>query len=283
MENGADVSQPNRDRQTCLHLASKAGNLDVVRKFIEEGHDIMLEDSQNRSPFYYAVSMGFLDILSLISKTCDRVLSEVWSSLDHFGRTPLHHHVAATFCSAEVLNFLIQIGCDVNQSDRAGNSPLGLYVSSFHLSIQSDIFLLLVQKGADPHWINEHGQTLAHLVMHHQGADTTILEYLFTVGVDPATTDLDGRTLMHHGALHGAFTEDLIDFLDCRGVLAHYLTATDFTCKTPLDYAKEMALRNPHRDVYDNPRWEESLKNLNAKLPSWYVFISAIICIQQLI
>ncbi|KAF2999551.1 hypothetical protein E8E15_000479 [Penicillium rubens] len=268
MENGADALQPNGDRQTCLHLASKAGNLAVVCKLVEEGHDIMLEDSHGRSPFYYAVSRGFLDILSLMSKICDRVLPEVWSSLDHFGRTPLHHHVASVFCSAEVINFLIQIGCDVSQPDRAGNSPLGLYVSSFHLSIRSEIFLLFVQKGADPHWMNENGQTLAHLSMHHQGADTTILEYLFTVGIDPATTDLDGRTLMHHGALHGAFTEDLMNFLDCQGVLDHYLTATDFTCKTPLDYAKEMVHRETHGDVYDDTRWEESLKNLNATLPS---------------
>lgn len=116
----------------------------MVCKLVEEGHDIILEDSHGRSPFYYVVSGGCLDMLSLISKTCDCVLLEVWSSLDHFGRTPLHYYVASVFCSAKVINFLIQISCDVSQSDRAGNSPLGLYVSSFHLSIRSEIFLLLV-------------------------------------------------------------------------------------------------------------------------------------------
>lgn len=283
MENGADASQPNGDRQTCLHLASKAGNLAVVCELVGKGHDIMLEDFYGRSPFYYAVSGGCLDILPWMSKICDRVLPEVWSSLDHFGRTPLHHHVASYFCSAEVIDFLIQIGCDVSQSDRAGNTPLGLYVSSFHLSIRSEILLLLVQKGADPHWMNENGQTLAHLIMHHKGADTTILEFLFTVGIDPTTRDLDGRTLMHHGALHGAFTEDLMYFLNCQGVLDHYLTATDFTHKTPLDYAKEMVHRERHVDAYDDLKWEESLKNLNATLSSWYEFVSAIICAKKLI
>ncbi|KAJ5565509.1 hypothetical protein N7513_001751 [Penicillium frequentans] len=116
--------------------------------------------------------------------------------------------------------------------------------------------------------MNENGQTLAYLIMHHQGADTTILKFLFTVGIDPATRDLDGRTLMHHGALYGAFTEDLMNFLNCQGVLDHYLTAIDFTRKTPLDYAKEMVHRETYGDVYDDLRWEESLKNLNATLPS---------------
>ncbi|KAJ6084313.1 hypothetical protein N7486_011113 [Penicillium sp. IBT 16267x] len=85
--------------------------------------------------------------------------------------------------------------------------------------------------------------------MHHQGADTTILDYLFAVGVDPATRDLDGKTLMHHGAIHGVFTEDLINFLTCEGVLDLYATATDLDYKTPLDYAEELAHRESLREV----------------------------------
>jgi hypothetical protein len=123
------------------------------------------------------------------------------------------------------VHLLIQLGCDVNQLDRDGSSPLGLYLSSFHLSIQSEIFHLLVQDGADPLWINERGQTLAHLTMRHWEADIAVLGYLFTVGVDPATRDLDGKTLMHPGAIHGVFTEGLSSFLDGEGVLN--LTTTE--------------------------------------------------------
>lgn len=272
MEKGADASQPNQARQTCLHLASRAGNLEVIRKLVEEGYDIMLEDSDGRSPFNYAVSNYDLNILSLMSRTCDRVLSVVWNSLDHFGKSPLHHHVASDFCSAQVVNFLIQRGCDVNQPDRDGNSPLGLYMSSFHVSIRSEIFDLLIQEGADPLWINEHGQTLAHLTMHHRGAVTTILDYLFAAGVDPAIRDLDGKTLMHHGAIHGVFTENLIKFLTCKGVLDICATATDLVCKTPLDYAEELVYRETPRDIYDDLRWKESLKSLNAAFLSRYDF-----------
>jgi ankyrin repeat protein len=180
------------------------------------------------------------------------------------------------------MKLLIQLGCDVNQPDRDGISPLGLYISSFHLSIQSEIFHLLVQEGADPLWINKHGQTLAHLTMHHKGADTTILDYLFAVSVDPATRDLDRKTLMHHGAIHGVFTEDLINFLGYEGVLDLYSTATDLVCKTPLDYAEELAHRESSREVYDDGRWEESLKSLNATSLSRYDLFSAINGSQQL-
>jgi ankyrin repeat protein len=160
MEKGADVSQPNRARQTCLHLASQAGNLQVTRKLVEEGYDIMLEDSHGRSPFNYAVSRGRLDTLAFMSRACDSVLSLIWNSLDHFGKSPLHHHVASVFCSAQVVNFLIRRGCDVNQLDRDGNSPLGLYLSSFRLSIRHVIFICLFRKvlirfgsmSMDKHW-----------------------------------------------------------------------------------------------------------------------------------
>ena len=266
MKKGADASQPNRARQTCLHLASQAGNLEVMRMLVEEGYDIMLEDSDGRSPFNYAVSSGCLEALAFMSRACDRVLSMVWNSLDHFGKSPLHHHVASVFCSAQAVNFLVQLGCDVNQPDRDGNPPLGLYLSSSHLSTRSEIFHSLVQAGADPLWINERGQTLVHLTMHHKRADTTILAYLFAVGVDPATRDLDGKTMMHHGAIHGVFTEDLINFLACEGALDVCATAPDLVCKTPLDYAEELAHQESPRKVYGDGRRKESLKSLNAAL-----------------
>jgi ankyrin repeat protein len=282
MEKGADASQLNRTRQTCLHLASQAGNLEVIRKLVEEGYDIMLEDSDGRSAFNYAVSSHHLDILSFMSRAYDRELSVVWNSLDHFGKSPLHHHVASLSCSAEVVNFLIQLGCDVNQPDRDGNPPLVLYLSSFHLSSRSEIFHSLVQEGADPLWINEHGQTLVHLTMHHKRADTAILDYLFAAGVDPAARDLDGKTMMHHGAIHGVFTEDLINFLACEGVLDVCATATDLVCKTPLDYAEELAHRESRREVYGDGRRKESLKSLNAAFLSWYDFLLAMNRSQQL-
>jgi hypothetical protein len=111
--------------------------------------------------------------------------------------------------------------------------------------------------------------------MYYKGADTTILDYLFTVGMDPATRDLDRKILMHHRAIHGVFTEDLINFLGCKGVLDHCATTTDLVCKTPLDYAEELA----HRE---SPRWEESLKSLNATSLSRYDLFSAINGSQQL-
>ncbi|KAL2815028.1 ankyrin [Aspergillus cavernicola] len=244
---GADTSRLNRACQTCLHLASKEGNLEVVRKLVDEGHDILLQDVDGLSPFHYAL-----------------MLSKVWHSLDHFGRNPLHHHVSSVLCSAEVVEFLVQLGCDVNEFDKEGNSSLGLYVGSFHLGVQSDIFFLLIRKGADLLWVNGHRQNLAHLFMHHREADSLILKYLFDHNLDPTARDLDGKSFMHHGAIHGVFTKELVEFLKREGVLD--LHATDSIDKTPLNYAEEKVHSEQPDDspLHYDPRWKESFRHLNA-------------------
>lgn len=213
---------------------------------VNEGHDIMLQDADGPSPFHYAVSGGHFDILDFMSKTFGRVLSWVWNTLDHFGKNPLHHHVESVF-SAEVVRLLVQFGCDVNQSDIEGNSALGLYMDSFHLSAQTGIFWLLALAGADLLWVNKKGQNLVHLLMHYRASHEVILDIVFDIGLDPAATDLDGRTLTHHGAIRGVFTKELLEVLECRGVLD--LHTRDSLGKTPHNYAEEEANREFLDDI----------------------------------
>ncbi|KAJ6004696.1 hypothetical protein N7540_013065 [Penicillium herquei] len=245
VEKGADACQRNRAHQTCFHLANKAGNLEEITKFVEDGQDIKLQDADGLSPFHHALLNCNVDVLQLFSSARSDDLSEVWHSLDHLGKSPLHHHVSSAFCSVE------------------GNSPLGLYLDSFHLSIQKDVFWLLSEKGADLLWLNKSGHNLAHLLMHHQGIDTAIIEFLFKTGVNPAAKDHEGKTFIHHGAIHGAFTKNLLDFLDHEGLLD--LSSPDLASKIPLDYAKEEAQRESLGDLPWCGRWEESFNNLTAK------------------
>ncbi|KAE8420679.1 ankyrin [Aspergillus pseudocaelatus] len=265
IEKGANSSLLNGSRQTCLHLASKAGNLEVIRKLVDEGHDILLEDIERLSPFHYALDDGRLDVLQFMSETCDNALSKVWHTLDHHGRNPLHHHISSLFIDVNMTNFLIQVGCDVNQPDQNGNSSLGVYLCSFHLAgVERDIFSLLVQKGADPLWVNGRQENLAHLLMHHRGADCEILRLLFDYGLDSAAQDIDGKTLMHHGAIHGAFTKELVEFLECMDALD--MQTRDSVGKTPLMYAEE---RKSHQDypvdsfLHFNRQWEKSFNALS--------------------
>ncbi|KAF4186740.1 hypothetical protein CNMCM7927_005127 [Aspergillus lentulus] len=238
---GGDSSRLNGADQSCLHLASKAGNLEVVRKLVNEGHGIMLPDIDGLSPFHYALCGGWLEVVRFMSTACESVVSETWRSLDHLGKNPLHHHVASIYCYTWMIDFLVQRGCNVNDADREGNSALSLYMGSFRLHIDREIFHLLLDKGADPLCVNGQKENLAHLFMHHRGADIEILQLLLKCGLDLAARDHEGKTVMHHGAIHGAFTHELVEFLRVNGVLDPY--ARDFRNKTPLDYAEEQTRR----------------------------------------
>ncbi|KAE8332983.1 ankyrin repeat-containing domain protein [Aspergillus sergii] len=264
IEKGADSSQVNGSHQTCLHLASRAGNLEVVRNLVANGHDILLKDIHGLNPFHYALNYSCLDVLQYMSEARESELSQLWHSLDDHGRSPLHHHVSSVLCYVDAVDFLIQCGCDANKPDAKGNSCLSLYVGSFHLKFDRDIFYLLIWKGADPLCVNERQENLAHLIMHHNGADHETLNLLFDLGLDPAARDTDGKTFMHHGAIHGAFTEELVEFHESIGALD--LHTRDSIGKTPLDYAEEKAHQKFSDVILSHfaGKWKESFKNLSA-------------------
>ncbi|BAE66596.1 hypothetical protein BDV35DRAFT_145348 [Aspergillus flavus] len=132
-------------------------------------------------------------------------------------------------------------------------------MASFRLSDRTNIFWLLALEGADLLWINKKGQNLAHLLMHHRASHEEILNVLFDTGVDPAVTDLDCRTLAHHGAIHGVFTKDLLKFLEYRGVLD--LHTRDSIGKTPLNYAEEEVNREFPEDIFSIHRQRGELEN----------------------
>ncbi|PYI17232.1 ankyrin [Aspergillus violaceofuscus CBS 115571] len=228
IEKGAVGLGLNGCNQTCLHLASKQGNVEVVRKLVDEGHNILLEDSDGLSPFHYALRRSRLDVLHFLTTACDGALSRLWHSIGHHGRNPLHHHISSIFCNFNMVDFLIQIGCDVNQYDAKGNSSLGL--------------------------------NLAHLLMHYRGADIEILEHLFHYGPDPAAQNYNGRTSMHHGAIHGAFTKELVEFLQRSDFFDMH--SRDSVGKTTLNYAEKKARGEDLEDVLFDPKWNDSFEAL---------------------
>ncbi|KAB8239096.1 ankyrin repeat-containing domain protein [Aspergillus alliaceus] len=198
-EKGADRSSLNQAHQTCLYLASKALNLEVVRRLMDEkDSDVRLLDNSDLSPIHHAVRRGHLDGLTTL--------------------------------------------------DADGNSALSLYLSSSRLCIQSDIFFFLVNEGADLFWVGRHQQNIAHLLMRHTEADTLVLEYLSHRGLDLTATDAEGKKFMHHGAIHGVFTNDFVQFLRVNGIL--YLDVKDTIGYTSLNYAEEQASRGWPEDIY---------------------------------
>jgi ankyrin repeat protein len=262
LDHGAQVFRLNLKRQTCLHLASKAGNVDAVRILMEKGGDITLLDVYNLSPVHYAVFHGHSDVMQLMSENCHEQLSNICVQDDHLGRSMLHYHAESPMCSPEMISVLMELGCDVDKLDAEGNSVLSQYLRSFHLLIRYDVFKLLLEHSRTQgiRWTDQKQRNLLHLVMRQWGDDNVrILEDLMGV-VDATTKDAYGMGIEHHGAIHGAFNKSLTRFLREKGYLN--LHSKDFSGKTALQYAEEEASRERHRDLFGNYRWQRSLQNL---------------------
>ncbi|KAJ5826584.1 ankyrin [Penicillium robsamsonii] len=262
LDHGAHVSRLNSKRQSCLHLASKAGNLDAVRILVEKGGDITLLDVYNLSPVHYAVCHNHSDVIRLMYENCHEQLSRICVQYDDLGKSMLHYHAESLMCSTEMISLLMKLGCDVDKLDTEGNSALSQYLRSFHLQIKYDVFKLLRERSRTEgiRWTDQKQRNLLHLLMRQWSDDNVhILEDLMDY-VDITTKDAYGMGIEHHGAIHGAFNKFLTRFLRKRAYLN--LHSKDFKGKTPLQYAEEEANRKRHRNLFQGHRWQRSLQNL---------------------
>ena len=262
LDHGAQVSSLNLKRQTCLHLACKAGNLDAVRILLEKGSDITLLDVDNLSPVHYAVRHNRSDVMQLMSENCHEQLSRMCVQDSHLGKSMLHYHAEAPICSTEMIGVLMKLDCDIDKLDADGKSALSQYLKSFHFEIRYDVFKLLRERSRTEgiRWTDRNQRNLLHLLMRQWGNDNVrIIEDLMGF-VDITTKDADGMGIEHHGAIHGAFNKSLTRFLKKSGCLN--LHSKDFSGKTPLQYAEEEASRERHPDLFGGGRWLRSLQNL---------------------
>ncbi|KUL80754.1 hypothetical protein ZTR_09445 [Talaromyces verruculosus] len=261
VKKGADLSKSNNRRQTCLHLACRAGNLDAVRILTTRDCSITLQDKYGLSPLHYAVGEDRTEVVRYLLELHRQQSWENSQQSDLLQMKLLHHHSKSDFGSIEIINLLSQSGFDLNILDDNGESVLSLYLGSFHLLFRVDVFDCLVEKGADMTWLSEQKESLIHRVMHQWDSNNALVLERLLRSLDIRTKDAKDRNVLHHGAIHGAFNEKLTNFLRERDIL-HLLRENDFQGKTPLDYAEEEARRERHPDLFMGSRWHESLRNL---------------------
>jgi ankyrin repeat protein len=261
IKKGADLSKSNNRGQTCLHLACQAGNLDAVRKLTSRDCSITVQDKYGLSPLHYAVGEDHIEVVRYLLKWHHQQSLENRQQSDFLQMKLLHHHAKSDFGSIEIIDLLSQFGFDLNILDDNGESVLSLYLRSFHLHFKVDIFNCLLRHGANTAWLSEKGENMIHLVMHQWDSGNSLVLESLLQSLDIRAKDAEGRNVLHHGAIHGAFNEKLTTFLRERDI-RHLLGENDSSGKTPLDYAEEEARRERHPDLFKGSRWHESLHNL---------------------
>lgn len=180
--------------------------------------------------------------------------------VDAEGRTLLHHHLQARFSTVELVDLLLAYGASPSCTDNHGHSPLSTYLGTLKLENREVTCRLLLQHGGNPYWTSPTQLTLAHLAVRQYEAETGVLEALSDYGLDLSTKDASGKGILHHGAIGGSLSLDILQFLHDRNLLAPY--DRDVDGKSPVDYASEEAQKKRDSYFFSESRYKDSLNAL---------------------
>lgn len=151
------VNARNKQDETPLFLAAKAGNLAMVELLAKRGAGLDAACGQDaKIPLVVAMeglqSDGRVGRAKMIEILL--ILGANPNAPDGEGRTPLWHAITYRI-PAPLVELLIKKGADVNKADRQGDTPLHVAAAG---NLRGSAELLLA-KGADPRTKNSNGET----------------------------------------------------------------------------------------------------------------------------
>ena len=124
LDRGAETKIQNKDGLTCLHIATKVAEVDMVNLLIEADQELCtIKSKAGRLPIHIACAAGKLDaVVTLLRAMQDRSgLVSMVETQDHGGSTPLIE--ACSSGNVQVVQELIQHGANVMKQDYNGKSP----------------------------------------------------------------------------------------------------------------------------------------------------------------
>jgi ankyrin repeat protein len=136
------VNTLNRAGLTPLHYAAIGGHVDAAKVLLANGADVEAERIGGFTPLHDAIVKKQRDVAELLIAQGAKI----------------HGEMSAAYVDKQTVQFLIDLGADVNQRDKGGNSPLD--EAAFRGN--TEVLKLLLAHGADINAIGEYGSTPLH-------------------------------------------------------------------------------------------------------------------------
>lgn len=230
----------NMQGQTPLHIACLKGDEKIARQLLRLDSSSAFEcDLQGHSPLHCAIRSENRTLVKALLGHFDKQGRSACTEVDDKGNNLLHFYLEDPLCFLRMVRFLMGYGVNVNLLNAEGDSPLSMYLRSFHLGNKKEMCQLLIQNGADPLWRNSLGENLAHVHMHSFVEDCEVFRNLKHSGVDIFSKDHSKKSILHHAAIHGSLGEKVVAALhDYHG---SDLYQPDIDGMTPLMYAEKRA------------------------------------------
>jgi ankyrin repeat protein len=154
LNKGGEVDAFGEYNSTPLHYACREGNIEIVKLLLDFGADIDAKNSYSTIyPIFDTLSSKKLDntlliIELLIDKGADKDV------VDSFGNTLLHQAIEKE--SMELIEYFIQLGCDVNATERHDKDTPLHYAC---LQNNREMVDYLIINGADKEKLNLYNRT----------------------------------------------------------------------------------------------------------------------------
>lgn len=227
IERGADINWKNSFGETALALASTRGSPEIVKFLLENGADIKSEDRTGRTAFIIACTSGHLQVANILLEYD----SSIRSQKNMLSKTLINSSIGKNV--EEILDFLIELGADINYS---GGGQLG-WTALIEVSVngKKEAVQLLLKKGARVDTTDNSGNTaLLHAAKYGQ---IEAMRILLENGANPEHRNLKGET-----ALSLAKNDETVDLLIKYGVKAPIpLTLANFDLLHSLPYDKRLS------------------------------------------
>ncbi|KAM8939262.1 ankyrin repeat and EF-hand domain-containing protein 1-like [Pelodytes ibericus] len=171
-----------------IHCATKTGDMQSLKKAIEEGVPVDVKDKFYKTPLMSACAYGNIDVVKFLLKKGARV-----NATDNFLWTPLHHACQAG--QEDIADLLIKNGAKIDAVAFNGSTPLMRAVESGSLNCLE----YLIKSGANVQIMNKKGQNVLDVARAY--ADYRLI-HMIKAKLDslPKTKDKQGK---HKGKMEG--------------------------------------------------------------------------------
>ncbi|GAB0134193.1 hypothetical protein EsDP_00002574 [Epichloe bromicola] len=247
LQKNAESTSRYRDNSTPLHLACAARDVQSA-SLLAPRSQLALSDTKGQNALHLACASACVETMTEVIRACEARGVDLSSTRDSSQRNALHRYAKSFDVNIQGIQRLVDYGVDTGETDVTGDYPISVYLGRRLGSVEWGICRLL-PAGVDPKHVDNRGLTFAHLYAVNGYVTVSILKCLDETGVPMSVVDGQGRHLLHHLALHGSLTREVLEFVLSNTDIE--LEARDDHGQTALRYAEErVKLSTPGSSIF---------------------------------
>ena len=183
---GAEVNATNKHNTTALMVASMKGNVDAIMVLLDAGANQAIEDVYGNTWLHYAIHG---DCSKKVLQAVIDLGADV-NATNKPNRTALM--LASSMGNVDAINVLLGIGADFNVTDVDGNTLLHHAINTH---INKETLLAIIHLGTIVNVVNNEGSTA--LLLACSAGQTDSADILLQAGADTSIVDIHGDTCLH--------------------------------------------------------------------------------------